>query len=133
MKTLFRLLIVDDQPRARQSLSALLVIDFPQIKIFEASNGKEALSQVETNHPDIVVMDVLMPELDGIAATRLIKTMRPQIKIILYSMYAEYQSDALIAGADAFITKGEPPKSMVAIIAALVKSDSDSSPSHTGE
>jgi len=121
MEKPFRLLIVDDQPRARQSLSALLAIDFPQIKLYEASNGKEAFSQVETIHPDIVVMDVLMPELDGISATRLIKTMYPRLKIILYSMYAEYQSDALFAGADAFITKGEPPKSLIATITTLVK------------
>ena len=73
MEKPFQLLIVDDQPRARQSLSALLVIDFPQIIIFQASNGKEAVNQVRINNPDIVIMDVLMPECDGLEATNLLK------------------------------------------------------------
>ena len=133
MEKKFRLLIVDDQPRARQSLSALLVIDFPQIIIFEASTGKEALHQVKTFSPDIVVMDVLMPEGDGIEVTRLLKAMHPQNKIILYSMYSEYQTAALSAGADAFITKGEPSKILIATIAALIKPKSDSTLTHKRE
>ncbi len=71
MEKQFRLLLVDDQSRARQSLSAVLAIDFPQIKIFEASNGKEALLQAKTIYPDIVVMDVRMPECDGLEANSL--------------------------------------------------------------
>ena len=77
----FQLLIVDDQPRARQSLSALLVIDFPRIIIFQASNGKEAVNQDKiANNPDIVIMDVLMPECDGLEATHLLKAISPRIK-----------------------------------------------------
>jgi two-component system response regulator YesN len=121
MQQSFRLLIADDQPRTRQSLRALLKIDFPQIELSEASNGKEALQQVEIMDPDIVVMDVLMPEWDGIQATRMIKAMHPRTKIILYSMYAEYQSAALAVGADAFIMKGEPSETLVTTIAALAK------------
>lgn len=123
MQLSFRLLIVDDQPRTRQSLSALLVIDFPQIELSEASNGKEALHQVETLRPDVVVMDVLMPGGDGIEATRFIKARYPLTKVILYSMYAEYQSEALAAGADAFIVKGEPSATLVTTIADQVKSN----------
>lgn len=123
MEKPFGLLIVDDQPRARQSLSALLMIDFPLIKIFEASNGKEALCQAEAHLPDIVVMDVLMPEWNGIEATRLIKAMFPQIKVILYSMYVEYQAAAVPAGADAFIAKGEPPESLMKSISTLMESE----------
>jgi DNA-binding NarL/FixJ family response regulator len=66
-------------------------------------------------------MDVLMPELDGIEATRLIKANEPRIKIILYSMYADYQKAALLAGADAFIMKGGPSKALSDIIAGFVK------------
>ena len=126
MEKQFRLLLVDDQPRARQSLSAVLAIDFPQIKIFEASNGKEALLQAKTIDPDIVVMDVRMPECDGLEATRLIKAMDPGIKIILHSMYPEYQTAALLVGADAFITKGGPPEILVDTIDALLKPNSNS-------
>jgi DNA-binding NarL/FixJ family response regulator len=133
METLFRLLIVDDQSRARQSLSALLMIDFPEIELSEASDGKEALRQVEAIHPDIVVMDVLMPGGDGIEATRSIKAHYPLTKVILYSMYAEYQSAALAAGADAFIMKGEPSETLVAAIAGLAKAKTPSSRSHEGD
>ena len=133
MEQPFRLLIVDDQSRARQSLSALLVIDFPQIELSEAPDGKEALRQVEAIHPDIVVMDVLMPGGDGIEATRSIKAHYPLTKVILYSMYAEYQSVALAAGADAFIVKGEPSGTLVTAIAGLAKAKTASSRSHEGE
>jgi DNA-binding NarL/FixJ family response regulator len=133
MEKTFQLLIVDDLPRARQSLNALLAIDFPKIKISEASNGMEALHQVSIGHPEVVVMDVLMPELNGIEATRLIKAIDPSIKIIIYSMYPDYQAAALFAGADAFIEKGEPSNTMVATIAALVKPYSESNPTCAGE
>jgi DNA-binding NarL/FixJ family response regulator len=133
MEKTFRLLIVDDQPRARQGLRALLLIDFPQIIIFEASNGLEALRQVKIIQPDAVVMDVLMPECDGMEATRLIKAIYPQIKIILYSMYPDYKKAALSAGADAFITKGEPSKTLIATIATLIKPKSDSTLTHKRE
>lgn len=133
MQQPFRLLIVDDQSRARQSLSALLVIDFPQIELREAFDGQEALRQMEAFHPDIVVMDVLMPGGDGIEATRLIKTRYPLTKVILYSMYAEYQPVALVAGADAFIVKGAPSGTLVTAIAGLVKARAASSPSHEGD
>jgi DNA-binding NarL/FixJ family response regulator len=127
MEQSFRLLIVDDQPRTRQSLSALLAIDFRQIELSEASNGIEALHQVGTLRPDVVVMDVLMPGGDGIEATRSIKAHYPLTKVILYSMYAEYQSEALAAGADAFIVKGEPSGTLVTAIADLVKANPPSS------
>jgi len=133
MEQSFRLLIVDDQPRTRQSLSALLAIDFPQIELSEASNGIETLRQVETLRPDVVVMDVLMPGGDGIEATRSIKAHYPLTKVILYSMYAEYQSEALAAGADAFIVKGEPSGTLVTTIADLVKANPASSRIRRGE
>jgi two-component system response regulator YesN len=133
MQKQFRLLIVDDQPRARQSLNALLVIDFPQIDIFEASNGKEALRQVKVVQPDAIVMDVLMPECDGIEATRILKAINPQIKIILYSMYPEYKKAAMSAGADAFITKGDPSKTLVDTIGSLINPNSDSISNRMGE
>ena len=133
MEQSFRLLIVDDQSRARQSLSALLMIDFPQIELSEASDGKDALRQVEAIHPDIVVMDVLMPGGDGIEGTRSIKARYPIIKVILYSMYGEYESAALAAGADAFIMKGAPSETLVAAIAGLAEAKTASSRSHEGD
>jgi DNA-binding NarL/FixJ family response regulator len=133
MEKRFRLLIVDDQPRSRQSLSALLVIDFPHIEIFEASNGKEALRQVKVVQPDAIVMDALMPECDGMDATGVIKAIYPQIKIIIYSMYPEYKNAALSAGADVFIAKDEPSKILVDTIGSLINPNPDSISNHREE
>ena len=115
-----QILIVDDQPRARQSLKALLAT-WPQVKeIREAANGQEAVHLVEESQPDVVLMDVRMPEMDGVEATRLIKARWPQVKVIVLSMYADYMADALAAGADAFVSKGEPPERLLATLAAVI-------------
>jgi DNA-binding NarL/FixJ family response regulator len=115
-----QILIVDDQPRARQSLKALLAT-WPQVKeIREAANGQEAVHLVEESRPDVVLMDVRMPEMDGLEVTRLIKARWPQVKVIVLSMYADYMADALAAGADAFVSKGEPPERLLATLSAVI-------------
>jgi len=69
-----RVLVVDDQPRARRSLKALLDT-WPEVEeIREACNGQQAVQLVEEYQPDVVLVDVLMPEMDGLQATRLIKS-----------------------------------------------------------
>ena len=108
-----KVLIVDDQLRARQSLKALLVT-WPLIgETQEAANGLEAIHRVEQGSPDLVLMDVCMPLMDGLQATRHIKRHWPQIKVIVLSMYGDYQVEALAAGADAFMTKGESPENVL--------------------
>jgi YesN/AraC family two-component response regulator len=115
-----QVLIVDDQPRARQGLKALLAT-WPLVReIKEAANGKEALAFVEKFLPDLVLMDVRMPEMDGLEATRQIKAKWPQVKIVALSMYADYAAEALAAGADAFICKGESPEKLLATLGAAV-------------
>jgi len=114
-----RVLIVDDQPRARQGLKALLAT-WPQVKeVQEAANGQEALVLVEESQPDLVLMDIRMPKMDGLEATRRIKAKWPQIKIVVLSMYTEYAADALAAGADAFVCKGELPGKLLATLDAV--------------
>jgi two-component system, NarL family, response regulator DesR len=121
VKTL-RILIVDDQRRARRSLKALLATQFQLVDTCEAVNGIDAVQCVEECKPDIVLMDAQMPEMDGIEATRIIKEKSPQTPVIVLSMYSEYQASALAAGADAFISKGEPPERL---LEALVKATSN--------
>ena len=103
-----RVLIVDDTSRARQSMKALLEIWHRPEEIHEAANGYEAVQSIETFQPDIVLMDARMPTMGGLQATRLIKAKWPQIKIIILSVFADYQALALEAGADAFVSKSDP-------------------------
>ncbi len=112
-------LIVDDQPRARQSLLALLSTWPPAAEIREAGDGYQAIQLVRERQPDIVLMDLRMPEMDGLQATRLIKARWPQIKVIVLTLYGEYEADALAAGADAFVGKGEPPDRLLAALLLL--------------
>jgi DNA-binding NarL/FixJ family response regulator len=115
-----QILIADDQTRARQSLKALLATWSPVEQIREACTGQEAVLSVEEEPPDVVVMDARMPELDGVQATRVIKQRWPLVKVVVWSMYPEYEVEARGAGADAFVTKGEPPQNLLASIATVV-------------
>ena len=119
MRSSLRILIVDDQPRARQSLRALLAARFQVDQVHEAGNGAQALACVEAYCPDVVFMDARMPELDGIEATRMIRRASPRVKVIVLSMYPEYRAPALAAGADAFFSKGEPPDELLAVLTRL--------------
>ena len=106
-------LVVDDQLRARQSLKALLAT-WPSIgETQEAANGQEAIQRIEHAQPDLVLMDVRMPVMDGLQATRHIKRHWSQIKVIVLSMFGDYQVDALAAGADAFMSKSESPENVL--------------------
>jgi len=103
-----RIVIADDQPRACQGLQALLAT-WPEIEVVgKAANGQEAIQLVEQCRPDVVLMDIRMPVMDGLEATHLIKARWPQVKVVALTMYTTYRADALIAGADVFLLKGCP-------------------------
>ncbi len=120
-----KVLVVDDQLRARQSLKALLAT-WPLIgETHEATNGQEAIHCIEQGQPDLVLMDVRMPVMDGLQATRHVKRYWPQIKVIVLSMYGDYQVDALAAGADAFMSKGESPENILDRISKVLYASSE--------
>jgi DNA-binding NarL/FixJ family response regulator len=111
-----RVLIADDSARARDGLRALLTIR-PEIEVVgEATNGQDAVRLVAECRPDIVLMDLHMPVLDGIQATKLIKQQWPAVTIVVLTMYAVEQSAALAAGADAFLIKGSAPDRLLAAL-----------------
>lgn len=106
MKKRIRILIIDDKPSTRNGLKALLAFS-PQIEVVgEASTGLAAIQLVKSQKPDVVLMDVRMPIMDGLQATRKIKQRWPDVKVILLTMYLPYERDALRVGADAFLLKG---------------------------
>jgi NarL family two-component system response regulator LiaR len=119
-----RVLIVDDQPRARKSLKALLSTWPYAGEIHEAGSGRQALQLVRQLQPDVVLMDVVMPEMDGLQATVQIKALWPQVRIVVLSMYLEYRDQALAAGADAFVGKGEPADRLLAVLSAVANRSS---------
>jgi DNA-binding NarL/FixJ family response regulator len=116
MKTL---LIVDDQKSARNGLKALLA-QIPEFEVVgEATNGQEAIQSVAANLPDIVLMDVKMPIIDGFTATRHIKKLGLPVKVVLTSMIVNRETEALAAGADAFVSKNESPERLLAVLESL--------------
>lgn len=114
-----RILVVDDKPRARQSLRMLLSTWAQVGEVREAANGQEALAVVEAFRPDLVLMDALMPEMDGLEATRQIKARWPETRVVMLSMYSDYSDAAILAGAESFAAKGDLAVQLRAILAAL--------------
>lgn len=117
-----RLLIVDDHPLIRVGLRALLehALDRPQI--FEATDGREALEIAATVQPDIVLLDISMPGLNGVDAARRLTTELPACKVIMLSMHCheERVAECLRAGATGYLVKdGAVSEVMAAIDAAL--------------
>ena len=107
MGELIKVLIVDDHTLFRQGLQKVLEA-YEEIQVVgEACNGKEAITKVEESSPDIVLMDIKMPRMDGIESIELIKKNYPQLNIIALSMYedAEYVLKAVNAGASGYMQK----------------------------
>ncbi|MFB3903214.1 MAG: AAA family ATPase [Acidobacteriota bacterium] len=118
-----RVLLVDDHPVMRQGLGRLLE-DYPDILVAgEASNGKAGVELARDLRPDVVVMDISMPVMDGIAATQVICRELPEIAVIGLSMHEDPIMESAIraAGAVAFVTKGGPSDCLVAAIHAAVR------------
>ena len=116
MERQVRVLIADDQPATRRGLVALLSIH-PQIEVVgEAADGRAALQMVADYHPDVVLMDVQMPVMDGLEATQRIKREWPEVRVIALTMHAGHRADLLAAGADAFLLKDGAADALVAAI-----------------
>jgi DNA-binding NarL/FixJ family response regulator len=116
--TNIRVLIVDDMERVRQDLCTFLTLSGNIEIVGEAGNGSEALRLVEALSPQVVLMDLEMPVMDGFEATRQIKARRPPCRVIALSIHAgeEEQQRAFEAGIDEFVAKGAPLGTLLGII-----------------
>jgi DNA-binding NarL/FixJ family response regulator len=113
-----RVVIADDRPRTRGALRAFFAA-YPGYEVVgEASDGNEALERVERLQPDLVVLDLRMPGMDGIAATALIKTQWRTVRVIVHSLAVERRDEAMAAGADAFVAKGGRPDELLKALSA---------------
>jgi len=116
-----RVLIVDDVDRVRQDLRTFLTLSGDIEIIGEASNGLDAVRLVEMLEPQVVLMDLEMPVMDGYAATREIKAVQPSCRVIALTIHAEEmeRQKALDAGMDVFVIKGAPMETLMEAILSV--------------
>ena len=100
-----RVLVVDDHQVVREGLQHLLGQEEDIEIVGQGANSKEALSQVDTLSPNIVLMDIKMPEVDGIKLTRQVKQKQPSCNVIMLTLYDEYLTEAIEAGAKGYLLK----------------------------
>ncbi|HZQ65190.1 MAG TPA: response regulator transcription factor [Gaiellaceae bacterium] len=128
-----RVLLVDDDDLMRAGLRAVLSSD-PDVEVVgEAGDGRAALDAVRAHRPDVVLMDVRMPHLDGIAATRELLAVSQQVKVVVLTTFEQddYVFGALHAGASGFLLKRARPEELLAAIHTVAAGDSLLSPSVT--
>jgi DNA-binding NarL/FixJ family response regulator len=120
---MIRILLVDDQTIIRRGLKALLKPE-PSLEIVgEADNGRTAIALTESLEPDVILMDVRMPEMDGVAATQEISQRFPDVKILVLTTFddREYVTQALNNGAAGYLLKDTPVEELVQAIQLVQK------------
>ena len=130
MKKKIRILLADDHGIVRQGFRMILAAQ-PDMEILgEASNGREAVEQAERLQPDVVVMDVAMPDLNGIEATRRMATAAPRARVLALSMHKDsvYVREILKAGARGYLLKDAFDRDLLAAIRAVARGEGYLSP-----
>ncbi len=115
---MIRLLLCDDHAMFRQGLRSILETEEGMRVIGEAATGREAVRYALSTHPDIILMDIQMPELDGVAATKTILEEFPEAKVIILTMYRQdrYVFEAIKAGARGYLLKDADADDLVSAI-----------------
>jgi DNA-binding NarL/FixJ family response regulator len=120
-----RVLIVDDHPVVRDGLRGMLQAQPDLEVIADAANGHEALAAVARHHPDLVLMDLRMPELDGVEATRRIRAEHPDVKVLVLTTY-DTDADilpAIEAGATGYLLKDAPRERLFSAVRAAARGE----------
>lgn len=115
----YRIVLADDHALIREGLRRL-VEDAADLEVVgEAGDGLELLALVDQLAPDLAIIDIAMPQLRGIEAARRLKVKHPELKVLILSMYREYQHQALAAGADGYLLKEDAPRELFSAIESV--------------
>jgi len=128
-----RVLVADDQSMVRAGLRLLLSREEGIEVVAEAGNGRDAVAQAARFHPDVLLMDIRMPELDGLEATRQILAADASARVIVLTTFNldEYVYEALRVGASGFVLKDDPPEQLIAAVRTVAAGDALLSPTVT--
>lgn len=116
-----RILLADDHQVVREGLRRMLELEADIEVVGEAADAKEALAQVEAVSPEVVLMDIKMPGVDGIELTRQLKEKQPSCNVIMLTLYDEYLAEAIEAGAVGYLLKDIKRDELVRAIRAVHK------------
>jgi DNA-binding NarL/FixJ family response regulator len=129
-----RVLVVDDQELVRAGFVMILNSQDDIAVAGEAGDGAEALAQVTATRPDVVLMDIRMPTMDGLEATRILKAERaPEVRVLILTTFDpdEYVYAALRAGASGFVLKDTPPQELLTAVRVVARGEALLAPSIT--
>ena len=126
-----RIILADDHLIVREGIKVLLEEDKTNEIVFEASNGLEVLDYLKKEQPDMIIMDISMPKLNGIFTTERVKNKYPSVKILILSRHdaEEYIWEAVIAGADGYLVKSAASKELHIAVREIIKGNKYHSPS----
>ena len=118
---MLKTLIVEDNPLNRDTLKGLLTRHFSSMIVEVASDGREAIQKVDSFQPDLILMDIRLPDESGLELTKKIKTTNSNVKVLILTghHYPEYKEMAARCGADGFLIKGGSSKEILAVIESL--------------
>ncbi|HTZ50600.1 MAG TPA: response regulator transcription factor [Spirochaetia bacterium] len=131
MKKLIRILIADDHAIVRKGLKALLATEKDMTVAGEAENGAEAVDKAAELEPDVILMDIVMPEMDGIEATRRITARRPEARVLVLTSFAADDKvfPAVKAGALGYLLKDSSPEQLLEAIRQVHRGEPSLEPS----
>lgn len=118
-----RILVADDHTVIRRGIVGLLNTQPDMEVIDEAGNGREAVAKVEATSPDVALLDVAMPELNGLGATRIIKGQSPTVQVLILTMHdrEDYLFQALRAGASGYVLKGADTEDLLTAVRSVAR------------
>ena len=130
MESTIRILIADDHGVVREGLRAVLGSEPDMEVVGEAATGKEVVERAAELGPDVILMDIQMPELNGIEATRRILEANPEVGVVVLTMFEDDDSvfSAMRAGARGYVLKGAPPSEILKVVRAVAEGEAHFGP-----